>query len=91
MPRLGFGLGEIPDGMSHTILIAPAKNPVPWTKPEDIPFDPKKPLPPLGGMFPNGYNLTFADGSVRFQSQNTPEADLKAAITRNGGEMVFLP
>ena len=33
------------------ILIVEAAEPVPWTKPEDIPFDPNAPLPALGGCF----------------------------------------
>ena len=91
MPQLSLRLVDIIDGTSNTILIATATNPVPWTKPEDIPFDPMKPLPPLGGLTSNGFNVAFADGSVRFIPQNTPEASLKAMITFAGGEVVPLP
>ena len=33
------------------VLVIEAGDPVPWTKPEDIPFDPRAPLPPLGGSY----------------------------------------
>ena len=91
MPQIGLPIAAIQDGTSNTILIATATNPVPWTKPEDISFDPMKPLPPLGGLMPGGFNVAFADGFVRFLPQNTPEATLKAMITYKGGEVVNLP
>lgn len=91
MPQVGVTTRMITDGTSNTFLIATAEKPVPWTKPEDIPFDPKKPLPALGDPFARGFNVVFADGMVRFLPKNTPEADLKAAITYNGGEVVNFP
>jgi prepilin-type processing-associated H-X9-DG protein len=90
-PEGGIRIVEITDGSSMTILVAEGKNAVPWTKPEDLPFDPKGPLPELGGASPRGFNVAFADGSVRFFDQNIPEATLKAMITRNGGEMFNMP
>ena len=30
---------------------------VPWTKPEDVPYDPKGPLPKLGGLFKDGAQI----------------------------------
>src|SRR5439155_13938759 len=35
------------DGTSNTLMVAEAAEPVPWTKPDDLPFDPKKPPPAL--------------------------------------------
>src|SRR5205823_3555971 len=57
-------LVDIPDGTSNTIMVVEAGDPVPWTKPEDLPFDSEKPLPKLGGEFPNILNAAFCDGSV---------------------------
>jgi len=90
-PKEGAKIQEILDGTSNTILIVEAKRDIPWTKPEDIAYDPAKPLPKLGGLRPNGYNTAFADGSVRFISQTIDEMTLRALITRAGGEPVQAP
>jgi hypothetical protein len=76
------------DGTSNTILIAEAARGVPWTKPEDLPFDPQAPLPALGGHFRGGFNVALADGSIRFITPSTSERTLKAAITRNAGDLL---
>ncbi len=73
------------DGTSNTILAVEAKRDVPWTKPEDIPFDVKGPLPELQGFVENGFNAAFADGSVRFISKAVNPTVLKALITRRRG------
>ena len=59
---------------------------LPWTKPEDLPFDPDGKLPKLGGLFENGFHALFCDGSVRFISNSIKPETLKVLITRNGGE-----
>ncbi|MGO9470436.1 MAG: DUF1559 domain-containing protein [Isosphaeraceae bacterium] len=45
-------IADISDGMSNTIMAVEAKREIPWTKPEDIPFDPKGALPELAGSIP---------------------------------------
>ena len=57
---------SFPDGTSNTIFVVEAAEPVIWTKPQDIPFDPKKPVPKLGALFGGDFNVVLADGSVRF-------------------------
>ena len=79
---------DITDGTSNTILVVEAKRDIPWTKPEDIPFDPNGPLPELGGFTPNGFNAAFADGSVRFIKKSINRITLKALITRAGDEVL---
>jgi hypothetical protein len=78
------------DGTSNTIMYVEAARTVPWTKPEDLPFDPdpKKPLPKLGGHFRGGFNASMCDGSVRFLRKTISDATLRAAITRDGGEVL---
>jgi hypothetical protein len=61
---------------------------VPWTKPQDLPFDPSKPLSELSGLFPGGGNAVFCDGTVHFTSNKVKPEILKALITRNGGEIL---
>jgi hypothetical protein len=78
------------DGTSNTILYVEAAKGVPWTKPADLAFDPdpKKPLPKLGGHFRGGFNVAMCDVSVRFISKQVSDQTLRAAITRNGGEVL---
>ncbi|MEX2121161.1 MAG: DUF1559 domain-containing protein [Pirellulales bacterium] len=88
---------EIRDGTSYTIMAVEARRDIPWTKPEDIAYDPDKPLPELGGYFSGGFNVAMMDGSVRFLStsgQGQPaisESMLRALLTMAGGEAVQLP
>ncbi len=77
---------DFPDGTSNTILIVEAGPPVPWTKPEEIPYDPDAPLPHLDTFFHDIIRLVLASGSRRHIRKDIRESTLRAAITRNGGE-----
>ena len=81
-----LGPAWFPDGSSNTILVVEAAEAVPWTKPDELVYDPQKPLPPLGGHFPDEFVVGLADGSVFFIKQDVKESILRAAITRDGGE-----
>jgi hypothetical protein len=84
---LNFG-ADFPDGMSDTLMIVEAATPIPWTKPEDLPYDSNKPLPKLGGHTPGAFAAAFCDGAVHVFRQDIKEALLRALITRNGGEVI---
>jgi hypothetical protein len=60
----GTKLTEIEDGTSNTLLFAEAKRAVPWTKPEDLPYDPAQPVPALGGWRPDEFLIVLCDGSA---------------------------
>jgi len=77
---------SFPDGTSNTLLFVEAGEPVPWTKPEDIEYDPDAPLPTLKGLFKDGFRACMADGSRKFFRYDINEVTLRAAITRNEGE-----
>jgi hypothetical protein len=79
---------HITDGTSNTIMCVEAgpDKAVPWTKPEDLPFDPEKPLEALGQVPPEGFLAAFFDGSVITLKVDNPT--LKALITPNGHEPV---
>jgi hypothetical protein len=79
---------DFPDGTSNTFLVVEAGEPVPWTKPEDLAFDPDGPLPDLSSMFKDILRAGFADGSVRHIPLGVTDVDLRAAISRNGGDKV---
>jgi hypothetical protein len=76
---------EFLDGTSSTILIAEAWQAVPWTKPMDIPYDPRRPVPRLGGPFEDGFHVAMADGTVLLVNPAVSEPTLRNAITRNDG------
>ena len=61
-------------------LVVDAGEPVPWTKPADIPYAPDKPLPSLDGPLGAGFNALFVDGHVTFIDRDTPEATLRRHI-----------
>jgi prepilin-type processing-associated H-X9-DG protein len=86
--KKGMPISNFTDGTSNTLMIVEAAKPVPWTKPQDLPYDPNQPLPKLGGHRPGGFNAAFCDGSVRFLRQTIKESVLRALITRNGGEVI---
>jgi hypothetical protein len=86
--RKGVKFAEITDGTSNTLMVVETAEGVPWTKPEDIPYDPKKPLPKFGDFFDKGFNAAMADGSVRFLPKDIKEQTLRAIITRAGGEVI---
>jgi hypothetical protein len=79
---------HFPDGVSNTILIVEAGKAVPWTKPEDLPYEADKPMPELGGMFPDVFQAAFADDEVRVLTKRYNEYNLRRWITSNGGEIV---
>ena len=76
---------EFPDGTSNTIMIVEASSAVPWTKPEDIPYDADKPLPKLGLPGSSEFHTLQCDGSVRTHTAKISEKTLRLAITRNDG------
>jgi prepilin-type processing-associated H-X9-DG protein len=87
--KRGRSILGITDGTSNTLMVVEAAKDVPWTKPDDLPFDPEAKMPPkLGGHFEGGFNAAFCDGSVRFLKSTIALEVLKAIITQNGGEVI---
>jgi prepilin-type processing-associated H-X9-DG protein len=96
----GTTLKDFPDGTDKTLLVVEAAEPVPWTKPIDLPYMAVAQLPPLGGVFKagsrpfdvrgaDGFHILFADGSVQFvYQQKIQETVLRALVTRNGAERI---
>ena len=81
-------LNMVNDGLSNTIMAVETEEGVDWMKPDEILYDPKKPLPKFGFPGRGGFNVLMGDGSVRFIPATTPEATIRAMITRDGGEVV---
>jgi len=87
-PGRSLTLKDFPDGTSNTLLVVEAGEPVPWTKPEEITYDPKGPLPELRGYFNRGFRACVADASRRNVLHGKTADQLRAVITRNGGEQL---
>jgi hypothetical protein len=79
---------EILDGTSNTFMIVTAAKAVPWTKPDELEFDPAKDMGALLGTFHGRIMTAFCDGSVRSMAKPPQKATLNALITRSGGEVI---
>jgi hypothetical protein len=77
---------DFPSGLSGTLLVVEAGPPVPWTKPEDLPYAPDQPQPDLRPLFKGGFRAGLADGSMRWVRHDLAEATLRALVTRNGAD-----
>lgn len=86
--KMTLGLITSQDGTSNTAALVEGA-PIYWTKPEDIEYAEAAPLPGFRGRwFNNTFQVAMFDASVRSIQADIPEADLKAIITRNGGEII---
>ena len=89
-PDGGATFADLRDGLTTTILVVEANRPAPWTKPEDLPLDPTRPVDPraftAGGWNLRGFQAAMADGSAQFFGTELDPAALRALLTRAGGE-----
>ena len=87
----GIRWGQVADGTTTTIMLVEAKRNIPWTKPKDIPFDPEKPLPAVGGFEKGHFSAGFADGHAnRFNTEKIKD-QLKWLIMRSDGHPIQWP
>src|SRR5262249_43376113 len=67
------------------LAVVEAGSAVPWPRPEELPYDPVQPLPPLGGLWADRFLGVYGDGEVRWFPKDTPEATLRARIAGTPG------
>jgi hypothetical protein len=81
---------DVPDGTSNTIMVVETNddNAVTWTKPADFNTEVQNPLKALLRPGARGFHVGMADGSVRFISGRISLDTLRAAFTRDGGEVL---
>jgi hypothetical protein len=90
-PIGGTRVASVTDGLSITLMVAEAAEPVIWTKPDDLPFIPGKPPKLGGGVFSNGFCAVFCDGATRFLPLGMPNTTLSNLIQTNDGTPIDLP
>ncbi len=85
-----IGMADVTDGTSNTLMVLEADEAVPWTKPDDLTFDPQAAasLFGAGSPHPGGFNASMADGAVRFFKKSINLNVFRALITRNAGEVI---
>jgi hypothetical protein len=83
----GIGIAHVVDGMTNTLMVVEAGDPVPWTKPDDLTYTPNGPLPRLVGPYRGGFFTTVGDGSVRWVRAEVPETALRDWITCDDGHI----
>jgi uncharacterized protein (TIGR03067 family) len=79
---LGVSLTRQLQSDGPAMMIVEAREPVIWTKPQDLPYDARKPLPKLGRLSDEGFHaaMSFLGDQVRFVPRTMPEAELRALI-----------
>jgi hypothetical protein len=85
-----LSLASITDGTSVTILAVEAgpDKAVPWTKPDDLPFDPQNPKAALGNITPSGFLAVMFDASVHFLKSDISAETLARLINPRDGQRV---
>jgi len=91
----GVPMGALADGPSKTVLVleVPAKNAVPWTKPEDFTTSPAEAAGRLftAASHQGGFHMVaFGDTHVSPITEDVAPAVLAAILTRDGAEPLTL-
>ncbi|HEV3342049.1 MAG TPA: DUF1559 domain-containing protein [Pirellulales bacterium] len=90
--KSGPDIRRIGDGTSNTLLVVEVgpESAVPWTRPDDLPFDSAQPLTALGSLSKDGLWGGFADGAVRKIRPDIKPEVFRGLLTPNGGEVIQL-
>ncbi|QJW92692.1 DUF1559 family PulG-like putative transporter [Frigoriglobus tundricola] len=82
----GPKVGDIVDGLANTLMVVTAAKAVPWTKPDELEFDPEQDMTKLVGSVVAGRPqfLRF-DGSAHTFEKVPPRVQMHRFITRSEG------
>jgi hypothetical protein len=88
--REGMSFKQITDGTAHTFLALEVDDAhaVIWTKPDDLPYDPKEPSKGLGGLYKNFFIALFCDGSVHIIEMPCSDKNLRSLFSAAAGDPV---
>ena len=78
---------NITDGLSNTLMAVEAEEPVVWTNPNDLAFDPTKALPKMLSI-DGKFSAAYCDGSVRSFKVPIDQEILKLLIQKNDGKPI---
>lgn len=79
---------DITDGSSNTIMFLSGESNVPWTKPQDIEYDPEKNISMESLPFKDGFQASLFDGSVQFYPKDLDPKTLHLLIQANDGNPI---
>jgi len=80
-------INNITDGLSNTLMAVEAEEPVVWTNPNDLAFDPTKALPKMLSI-DGKFSAAYCDGSVRTFKMPIDQEILKLLIQKNDGKLI---
>jgi prepilin-type processing-associated H-X9-DG protein len=83
-----YTIPTVPDGLSNTALVVEAGDPVIWTKPADLAFNAKGPLPKLGGLFDGEFSMLFCDGHVQRLRKDFDADEMRKVIIPDDGKSI---
>ena len=87
----GHNLGKFSDGTSNTLLVVETDSGIPWTKPEDLPFNDagiRSVMDPKKSPSESGFLYARCDGSASFLTFKDAKKYLRHLITRAGQDAV---
>jgi hypothetical protein len=76
----------VSDGTSNVIAVVEAKEPTIWTKPDDLEYTAKGPLPKFG-VSSQGFNAMFLDAAVRFLPLPMPDDVIRPFFACTSGKI----
>ncbi len=85
--RNGVRVADVKDGLANTLMVVEADQSVFWTKPEELDYDPARPLAALRRTM-LGSLVIAADGVVHYLQPSTSEATIRNLITIDDGAPV---
>ena len=87
-----FGMklpASFPDGTVNTLMCTIASASVPWSKPDELEFDPEKDVTKLFGTLPTGQpQMVMVDGTVKTLKKLPSRETLKLLIQRADGQVI---
>jgi len=79
----GVSISEVSDRVAMALMVVETKRAVPWTRPVDIAYDARGPLPEFGGFHEGGFNGLMATGEALFIAPPKKEAFLRSLLSKS--------